>query len=200
MGLECKSDLVLDTGTELLSNTGDLLMRRYNSNEITQPLIDRNQGLVFGLTTALISDSNTLTPSVLSSETSWAKPATDLKEIEYNPQTDVKGPHGLCYSYSTFDNKSYYLNLPQGKSVVVGCTDWLDNAHINMLGNRLFLQSIQKFLVNENFISPFKLEQEVLPEKLLIPQQAFFSLVLYFLILPFIFFILGVVTVFIRRK
>ena len=197
--MACDASIVLDAGAELLSNTGDLLIRRYNPNEITQPLIDKNQGLVFGLTTPLTSQGN-LPASVLSSETSWSKILTTSKEINYNPQIDVKGPHNLCFAYSTFDNKNYNLNLPQGKIVVVGCTDWLDNAHLNMLGNRLFFQSIQQYLVNENFIPSFKIEQEIAPAKLIIPQKTFLSLVLYFLILPFIFFILGMITIFVRRK
>ncbi len=200
MGLECNAELVLDTGAEILNNTGELLIRRYNPNEITQPLIDKNQGLIFGLTTTLISTQNNLIPGVLSSETSWAKSLLDLKNVNYNPPIDIQGPHGLCFHYNTFDNKNYHLNLPQGKVVVIGCTDWLDNAHLNMLGNRLFLQSIQQYLVNENFTTPFKIEQDSLPEKLLISQQTFLSLISYFFILPFMFFILGMVTIFIRRK
>lgn len=197
--MDCNGSIVLDTGSEILNNTGDLLIRRYNPSEITQPLIDKNQGLVFGLTTAIISQG-TSPACIFSSETSWAKFLLNSKEINYDPQTDIKGPHNLCFTYSTFDSKNYNLNLPQGKVVVVGCTDWLDNAHLNMLGNRLFFQSIQQYLVNESFVPSFKVEQDILPAKLIIPQKKFLSLILYFLLLPFTFFVLGIITIFVRRK
>ncbi len=202
LGVTCDSEVVLDSSSDLLNNSGNLLIRRFNPHPINQPLIDRNVGLVFGLTTRLIADESatSLTACILSSETSWVKNKQNLINIRYNAGSDPLGPHTLCLCYNNLGDDNYHLNLHPDKAVIVGCSEWLDNAHINLLGNRLFLQSIYRYFENTAILPPYEVVQNGMPEKLVIPQQTFLTLILNFLVLPFIFFIVGFVVIILRKE
>ena len=202
LGIVCDSEIVLDSSSDLLNGSGNLLVRRFNPHPLTQPLIDRNVGLVFGLTTRLIPDINAtpLTSCILSSETSWTKNKQNLSNIRYNPRSDSLGPHTLCLCYNNLGDDNYHLNLHPDKAVIVGCSEWLDNAHINLLGNRLFLQSIYHYFENTAILPPLEISQNCIPEKLVISQQTFLTLILNFLVLPFIFFTVGFVVIILRKE
>lgn len=202
LGVVCDSEIVLDSSSDLLNGSGNLLIRRFNPHPITQPLIDKNIGLVFGLTTRLIPEQNTtsLTPCVLSSETSWVKNKQNLTNIQFAPGSDPLGPHVLCLCYNNLKDDQYHLNLHPNKAVIVGCSEWLDNAHIKLLGNRFLLQSIYNYFENTAILPPQQTVQPHVPEKLVIPQQTFLTLLLNFLVLPFTFFIVGIVVITLRKE
>lgn len=202
LGVACDSEIVLDSSSDLLNGSGNLLIRRFNPHPINQILIDRNVGLVFGLTTRLIQDPNvtSLMPCILSSETSWTKSKQNLVNIRYNAGSDPLGPHTLCLCYNNLGDDNYHLNLHPDKAVIVGCSEWLDNAHINLLGNRLFLQSVYRYFENSAILPPHEAVQTGALERLVIPQQTFLTLILNFLILPFIFFIVGFVVIILRKE
>lgn len=202
LGVVCDAEVVLDSSSDLLNGSGNLLIRRFNPHPLTQPLIDRNVGLIFGLTTRLIPDINatSLTTCVLSSETSWTKNKQNLSNIRYNSGSDPLGPHALCLCYNNLGDDNFHLNLHPDKAIIVGCSEWLDNAHINLLGNRLFLQSIYRYFENTAILPPHKAILSGLPMKLIIPQQTFLTLILNFLVLPFIFFIVGFVVIILRKE
>ena len=202
LGIRCDSEIVLDSSTDLLNGSGNLLIRRFNPHALTQPLIDKSIGLVFGLTTRLIADpaATSLTTCILSSETSWTKSKQNFSNIRYNTGSDPLGPHTLCLCYNNLGDDNYHLNLHPDKAVIVGCSEWLDNAHINLLGNRLFLQSIYHYFENTALLPPQEIVQIGIPEKLVIPQQTFLTLILNFLVLPFIFFIVGFIVIILRKE
>ena len=201
IGINCDSNLLLDNSADFLSSDGDLIIRRFNQHTIVQSLIQKNLGLVFGLTTTLnIKDGPQTSSCLLSSESSWTKPSKNLKNLTFDPQRDTLGPKNLCAVYTSHTSNQFDLKIPQGKIVVVSCADWLDNGHFQSLGNRTFFQSIYHFLSEESL--------EMVPDmidhdnsgKLIIPQQKFYLLILNFLILPFIFLIGGFMTTIIRKE
>lgn len=202
LGALCDSEIVLDSSPDLLNGSGNLLIRRFNPHPLTQPLIDKNIGLVFGLTTRLISDpgASFLSPCILSSETSWTKNKQSLHNILFDPNNDPVGPHVLCLCYNNLGDDRYHLNLHPDKAVIVGCSEWLDNAHIHLLGNRLLLQSIYRYFENTAVLPPHETQNCDLPEKLVLAQSTFLTLILNFSILPFIFFIAGIVVVILRKE
>jgi len=201
IGLNCDSNLLLDNSSDFLSSDGNLIVRRFNQHTIVQPLIQKNLGLVFGLTTTLnVKDTTQVSTCLLSSETSWTKPAKNLKDLTFDPQKDIIGPHNLCAVYTSHISNQFDLKLPQGKVVVVSCADWLDNGHFQALGNRTFFQSIHHFLENESLDMLPDLTNYEKPEKLIIPQQKFFLLILNFLLLPFIFLLGGFITMITRKE
>ena len=202
LGAFCDSEIVLDSSPDLLNGSGNLLIRRFNPHPLTQPLIDRNIGLVFGLTTRLVPDTNAsfLSSCILSSETSWTKSKQNLNNILFDSNNDPVGPHVLCLCYNNLGDDRYHLNLHPDKAVIVGCSEWLDNAHIHLLGNRFLLQSIYRYFENTTVLPPYTTSQNSMPEKLVLSQSTFLTLILNFSLLPFIFFIAGIIVVILRKE
>lgn len=200
LGIACKADLLLDNSNDFLSNDGNLIIRRFNQHAITQALIHKNLGLVFGLATTLKLNDSHLFPCILSSESSWVKTSNNLKNLSYDTKKDATGPFPLCAVYTSYSSDHFNLKIPQGKAVVISCADWLDNGHFQMLGNRIFFQSIYQFLENETYLSIPPTEQIENATKLIISQQKFLTLILNFLLLPFIFLIGGFITTIIRKE
>jgi hypothetical protein len=202
LGVTCDSEIVLDSSTDLLNGSGDLLIRRFNPHPLTQPLIDRNIGLVFGLTTRFILKQDTpfLAPCILSSETSWVKNKQNITHLKFNSDSDPVGPHTLGLCYNNLGDDKYYLNLHPNKVVMIGCSEWLNNAHIHLLGNSLLLQSIYHYFENTALLPPHNVITNDIAEKLVISQQTFLTLVLNFLVLPFIFFTVGIVVIVLRKE
>lgn len=201
LGLYCDGSLLLDESKDFVSTKGNLIVRRFKPNVLTQSIVNKNVGLLFGLTTVFqeLKKDERCEHCAFSSETSWAKQSETFKDLSFNPSRDIKGPHILCSLYTSVKNNDFNLKLPLGKGVFVACADWLDNAHINSLGNKPFLMQICRYLENEVHMPQFTVEMEA-PLKLALSQQKFLLLTLNFLILPFIFFIIGLMTSVLRKE
>ena len=201
VGLYCDGSLLLDESKDFVSTNGSLIVRRFKPNVLTQPIVNKNVGLLFGLTTTLqaLKTDERCEHCAFSSETSWAKQSDTFKDLSFNPSRDIKGPHILCSQYASVKNNDFNLKLPLGNGVFVACADWLDNAHIHSLGNKPFLMQICRYLENEVYTPQFTVEMEA-PLKIALSQQKFLLLTLNFLILPFIFFIIGLMTSVLRKE
>lgn len=201
LGLYCNGSLLLDESKDFVSTNGNLIIRRFKPNILTQSLVDKSIGLLFGLTTSLqeFKKNEHCEHCIFSSETSWAKQSETFKDLSFNPSCDLKGPHVLCTMYSSVKNNNFNLKLPQGRGVFVACADWLDNSHITSLGNKSFFRKICQYLENEIYVPQFLIEKKE-PLKLAVSQQKFFLLILNFLILPFVFFVIGLVTSVLRKE
>ena len=201
VGLYCDGSLLLDESKDFVSTNGNLIVRRFKPNVLTQAIVNKNVGLLFGLTTMLqeLKKDDRCEHCAFSSETSWVKHSETFKDLSFNPTRDIRGPHILCSLYTSVKNNNFNLKLPLGKSVFVACADWLDNGHINTLGNKPFFMQICQYLENEIHTPQFTVEMEA-PLKIILSQQKFLLLTLNFLILPFIFFIIGLMTSVLRKE
>ena len=200
-GIRCDGELLLDNSKDFLSNDGNLIIRRFNKHVITQPLIDKSLGLVFGLSSVLkLKESECLTPCLLSSETSWIRDSQNLDNLLFNAKTDLTGPYVLGAAYVSYKSDTFNLNLPKSKMVVVACSDWLDNAHFHLLGNQTFLQACCQFFENDNSWLPTVDVHVNQSPKIVITQQKFFLLALNFMLLPFVFFIGGIIAIVLRKE
>lgn len=201
VGLYCDSGLLLDESKDFVSTNGNIIIRRFKPNILTQTIINKNIGLLFGLTTSLqkLKGKDICEHCVFSSETSWLKLSKSFKDLSFDVMKDIKGPHILCSLYSSVKSNEFQLKIPKGKGVFVACTDWLDNMHFNYLGNKQFFMQICRYLENEICIPQFMTEIET-PLKIILSQQKFLLLALNFLILPFVFFIIGLMTVILRKE
>lgn len=203
LGLTCNSGLVLDTSKDFMSNDGSLLIRRFTQIPMLKPLIDRNLGLVFGLTSelTLLSSNSQSTPCIFSSETSWTKSSLATNTLSFNEKTDQRGEKILGCFYELHKTDSLFqLKVSQGKVMIVSCADWLDNAHIQLLGNELFLKSICDWLCD--MPQPIKQENISSTEqtKVVFSQQQFLLILLNLILFPFIFFTLGIIMFVVRKE
>lgn len=202
LGMACDADLLLDNGKDYVESDGNIIIRRYNPHPMVQSLIDKNLGLVFGLssTLRLLQSDKYIFPCIFSSETSWNKPAAYLQNLTFNEKTDKRGPHLLGAAFISYLSSHFQSDFPAGQAVVVTCADWMDNAHINILGNHYFFQSIYHTLFNDNASPFFAPEVAQQPLQLIISRHHFLSLILTAFVLPFCFFLLGVITLIVRRN
>jgi hypothetical protein len=186
-----------------MSNNGCLLIRRFAQIPLLKPLIDRNLGLVFGLTSelTLLTSNSQSTPCIFSSETSWTKTSLENNTLSFNDKTDQRGEKILgCFYELHKPDSLFQLKLPQGKAMIISCADWLDNSHVQLLGNELFLKSICNWLCD----APQPMKQENTDgtgqTKLVFSQQQFLLILLNLVLFPFIFFVLGIIIFVVRKE
>ncbi len=205
-GISADDRLVVDNGKDVLSSDGDLLIRRLKAHPITNLLIQNNLGLVFGfirpvrpdLTTSL-SKQKQCTPLLYASDTSWAKKDYASKDLSFDANYDLRGPFPIAMLAERKISTDIGIQIPGGCLLVFGCSDWITNSKLRLLGNRwLFLNAVKWALEQEEslHIPPKALEEYTLNAS----QQKFLLLVLNFLILPLSLFFMGTIVFFIRKE
>jgi hypothetical protein len=98
-GLVADDDLVCDTGTQNITDDGDLILWVYSSHPITQTLINNNLPLRIGPARSVRADPGrttedglTVTVLAASSPTAWGERSYRLRGLpEYNAGVDLKG-------------------------------------------------------------------------------------------------------------
>jgi ABC-type uncharacterized transport system involved in gliding motility auxiliary subunit len=203
LGLKDDGQLLLDDGKDFLSSQGDLIIRRLTQHEITQPLIQHNLGLIFGLTRPITLDPNGnisyCTQLLHSAETSWLRQLVSTDSLSFNAQQDVRCSHTLACLFDNTPKTNFNVQLSNSKAIIVGCADWLSNEKILSLGNRWFFLNCFKWALGNEYaflLNPLPLNTYTLA----LSQQKLLLLCLNFLILPFIFCLLGIVIYTVRKE
>lgn len=203
IGLQCPKDILLDDSNDVIGATGDVLIRRIKDHEITHAIIQKKLGLMFGLIRPILKDNNFknqhyTTPLLFSSESSWIK--SDLQEdLSFDPSKDKRQTYVLAYAFDNSPKTQLQLKIANSKAIVVGCADWLANSRLTALGNRwFFINSIKWALESEDalILKPIPLKTYTLS----LSQQQFLLLCLNFSILPFVFLILGIIVIGVRKE
>ncbi len=159
-GLMSDDMLILDSGSDYESSTGDLIARSFpqKPHPIAKYLIDAGTPVQFGATRpvrpdlgAPIDDTLKLEPIILSGTTSWAeKSYTREGAQKYDDYSDLRGPLPIAVVATRSAGGDLGLNIPGGKLVVFGNDNFIANKWFNRLGNSKLALNTVDWLFEEN--------------------------------------------------
>lgn len=200
--------LVLDTGPDFLAGSGDTILKRFGEHPITQRLVDNNLPVVFGFSRSVrpdpgrtLDDTLSVIPLIGTSETSWGERSyRQGSNFQFNPGVDLEGPLSLAAVSETSIPSHLGINIPSGRMIVFGNSDFVSNGRINSLGNLTFMMNTINWAIDrDNLINipprPIDKIQLVLSGE----QVAQLRITLLG-ILPGIVALMGITVYWIRRK
>lgn len=142
--------IVLDKGPDFLASGNDLLLRRFGDHEITRTLIDNQIPVMVGFCRSVrpdpgraMTDSLQVQPLIGTSENdSWGE-RTFTEGGKYDPGVDLPGPLSVATVSERQVSSQLAINIPGGRLVAFGTSDFVSNNRIGTLGNlTLFLNTI----------------------------------------------------------
>ena len=140
-----------------------------------------------------------VTPLAFSGSGSWAE--SDLETLEggeaaFDAGADLSGP--ICVAVASEAKNEG--QLPNGRVVVIGDSDFLTNAYLELSGNREFALNVLQWLTKDDrFISIHSREPEFQP-LFLNKDQRWMAIAVCLVILPGLTLLLGGVRVLIRNR
>jgi ABC-type uncharacterized transport system involved in gliding motility auxiliary subunit len=205
-GVLAEDMAVFDPGPDFRSASGDLLIRRMAEHPITHVLIEYQITLLMGqprpvrIDIGALSDERLrVTQLIGTSEQSWAdRDYRTERNPTFNPTRDLPGPIAIATVSERLGGAELGLNIPGGRLVVIGNSDFIANNRFDRFGNRtLMLNAINWSLDQTNLLNipprPFTSHQVILS------QDNLTRLLFYFAILPLSVGLMGVVVFIMRR-
>ncbi len=198
--------IVLDKGPDFLATGNDLLLRRFGDHEITRTLIDNQIPIITGFCRSVrpdpgrpLTDSLQVQALIGTSEDSWGE-RTFNQEGKYDPGVDLPGPLSVATVSERQVSSQLGINIPGGRLLVFGTSDFIANNRIGALGNlTLFLNAINWATGRDSMVNipprPIETVQVVLSREA--TNQLRLSLLAFF---PGAVALCGVVIYWIRRK
>lgn len=151
-GAFLKQGIIVDPDSYLVyGGTGSIsipMVQKYESHQITTNLPATAYPLAQGIfTLGKAPEGVTVTPIIKSSSGSWQE--TNLKEtsnVQFNPETDTKGPINIGVFFTHSDKKT--------RIVAIGNSTFANNTFLNIDGNiDLFMNSLHWLVQEEELIS-----------------------------------------------
>lgn len=206
-GISAPDMIVLDTGDDFQASTGDMIVRRFAQHPITQILIDFQLGLLTGIMRPVevdlgspSEDKRKTTLLMASSDTSWAEVGyRQGTKLSFTPNIDTPGPVGLGVVSEQTVGTQLGIKIPTGRVIVLGNSDMISNNRIAQMGNAvLFLNAVNWSLNREHFLNipPQKMQWM----QLTISRADLWRIVIFLLLPPFGFFVLGISVYVLRRR
>ena len=199
--------VVVDSGPDYRSQGGDLIIRRFAEHPITDLLVEYQITALFGQPRPVRTDPASLdderlsvTQIVGSSEQSWAERDFRTQEpVVYDAGRDLRGPISIATVSTRSAGSQLGINIPGGRLVVFGNSDFVANNRLRAFGNRtLFFNSINWALTKNSLLNiatrPLESYQIVMSERDLN------RTLLYFAIMPLGAALFGLLIFFIRRR
>ncbi|MBA3849669.1 MAG: ABC transporter [Opitutus sp.] len=150
-GIVVYDNLVVDQSANYLSDSGELLLKHYLPNPITENLIRNDLPVLVGPARVVSDDLGRAADDgldvkklVATSETAWGETSYRLRERRYTPGQDLRGQLGiLVISERTKPANNLPLSVRGGRLAVFGTSDLVTNNHIINVGNlNLFLATV----------------------------------------------------------
>ncbi len=200
--------VVLDSGPDFLASGGDLLLRRFGEHPITQTLINNQIPVMVGLSRSVrpdpgrpLTDALQVQPLIGTSENSWGERSyTQGGTMRFDQGTDLPGPLSIATVSERTVSSQLPINIPGGRLVVFGTSDFITNNRIGSLGNlTLFLNAINWATDRDSVVNiparPVDQMQLVLSREN--TNQLRLSMLVFF---PGVAALCGIVVYWIRRK
>lgn len=216
-GMILGEDVVVDKASRL--EGGDFLVPLVNQYVTTHPITSRfNQPTFFPVTRSVQPSSEhektlEVVPLAVTSPESWAE--TDLGTLEngearFDPAGDLQGPIVVAVAVEgTFQPDSQEAleqewqllkDRKKGRMVVIGDSDFMTNAYLNLAGNFDFiLSSLQWLAQDERFIAIRPRQPEFKP-LLLNKNRRTVLLLICIVLLPLLALFIGSLRVMLHRK
>lgn len=157
-GILADDMLIVDTSNNFKTNSGDLIFRKFTNHTITNFLEDYQLSILAGLTrpirpniTSPLDPRRTVTPLILSSESSWAKHSSHIdSDIHFDPLKDLQGPIPIATLAERSVNSQLEINIRAGRMIIFGNSSFIANNRINTLGNRMIFQNTVNWAIDLN--------------------------------------------------
>lgn len=159
-GIMSDDMLVLDSGGDYESASGDLIARSFprNPHPIVKYLIDSDTPVQFGSVRPVrpdmgspIDETLKITPIILSGPASWAEKSYMRGGVQkYDEISDIAGPLPLAMVATRTAGGELGLNIPGGKLAVFGDENFIANKWFNRLGNSKLALNVVDWMFEEN--------------------------------------------------
>lgn len=199
--------LVVDRAPNAATAGGDLVIRRFAEHPITQFLIDYQLFALMGSSRPVRPDPGapfderlTVTPLLASSEQSWAERTPPLQTTPvFDSDLDIRGPVPVGLAAERTAGQTLGIELPGGRLVVFGNSDFISNERMEAFGNRtLFLNTI-KWLADRE--TPLNIaSREVRTYRLVLAEGDLRKLLLGYLAVPSGVAFLGILILLFRKR
>ena len=159
-GIMSDDMLVLDSGGDYESATGDLIARSFpkNPHPIAKYLIDSGTPVQFGSARPVrpdlgspIDETLKITPIILSGRASWGEKSYSRGGVQkYDESSDLAGPLPLAMVAARSAGGDLGLKIPGGKLAVFGDENFIANKWFNRLGNSKLALNAVDWMFEEN--------------------------------------------------
>lgn len=152
--------IILDAGPDFLSGGQDLMLRRFIDHDITRTLIDNKIPVMAGFCRSIrpdpgrpLTDSLQVQPLIATSEQSWGE-RNFSEPGKYDPGIDLPGPLSVAVISERQVSSQLAINIPGGKLIAFGTSDFVSNNRIGVLGNlTLFLNVVNWATGRDNLVN-----------------------------------------------
>jgi len=199
--------VVVDSGPDFRAQGGDLVVRRFAEHPITELLVDYQITALFGQPRPIRTDPASLDNERLnvlqligSSEQSWAERDFRTQDpMVFDAGRDIPGPVSIATVSIRSASSELGINIPGGRLVVFGNSDFIANNRLRAFGNRtLFFNAMNWALTRNHLLNiptrPLESYQVVMS------QSDLNRLILYYAIIPAAAGFFGLLIFFIRRR
>ncbi|MGB1128150.1 MAG: GldG family protein [Opitutales bacterium] len=199
--------VVIDQGPDYRSQGGDLIIRRFAEHPITQLLVEYQITALFGQPRPVRTDPASLNDERLdvaqivgTSEQSWGERDFRTQDpLVYDANRDLRGPISIATVSTRSAGSEFGINIPGGRLVVFGNSDFITNNRLRAFGNRtLFFNAMNWALTKNSLLNivtrPLESYQIVMSERDL--NRA----LIYFTGMPIAVTLFGLLIFFIRRR
>ena len=198
---------IYDDGPDHRADGGDLIIRRFAEHPITDLLVEYQITALFGLPRPVRTDPGSLNDERLkveqivgTSDQSWGERDFRSQKLPvFDESRDLKGPISIATVSTRSAGSELGINIPGGRFVVFGNSDFITNNRLRAFGNRtLFFNSINWTLARNSLLNiatrPLESYQIIMSENDLKRMLRFFTL------LPFATAIIGACVFILRRR
>ena len=198
---------VFDAGPDFRASGGDYLVRRFAQHPITQILLDYQLTALFGQSRPVRADPLAenderlkVEPIIGSSENSWAE--RDFRSEPspaLNEERDIRGPIGIAAASERLSTTQLGLNLPGGRLVVFGNSDFIANNRLQVFGNQTLLLNAINWALNRSSMLNIP-SRPMASYQVILSEGNLRQLMLYFSFIPGAILLLGLLVTFVRRR
>lgn len=151
-GVIVYDNVILDDSTNYLTDTEEMILKRFVKNPITENLIRNDLPLLVGPARVVNDDLGRAADDgldvrklVVASESAWGETSYRLNQRQYTPGQDLRGELGvLVISERTKPANNLPLSVRGGRLAVFGTADLVTNSRITNVGNlALFLATVR---------------------------------------------------------
>ncbi|MDR2812693.1 MAG: GldG family protein [Puniceicoccales bacterium] len=198
-------DMLIISNDDHLGISGDNMIDNFAEHPITQPMITMQLVALFGLCQPVRLDIGAPVRqykaiSLLSSgEKTFAKLDYLQRKPQYNPSEDLAGPVSVAVlSEHMIDEKTAGM---QGKLLVIGSADFINNNRFCVLGNKILFHSVVTWLLEgTDSLSNSVKVRPTENYKITLSQAELFKIGIILLLIPFLVLLLGYLVAYIRRN
>ncbi|MDR2371735.1 MAG: GldG family protein [Puniceicoccales bacterium] len=198
-------DMLIIGNNDHLGLSGEHMIDNFVEHPITQPMLSMQLVALFGLCQPVRLDIGApvkqykAVPLFSSGEKTFAKLDYLQRKPQYNPAEDLVGPVSVAVlSEHMIDEKTPGT---QGKLLVVGSADFINNNRFCVLGNKILFNSVATWLLEGTDLLSNSVQIRPMENyKITLSRAELFKIGMILLLIPFCILLFGHLVAYIRRN